>query len=612
MSLASRARFPQWARLAMAGLLCILVSLAAYDIFHARALTHLRETNGQRLDFYAASLESTLDKHEPLPHLAGLERDVLGALDHPKDGAAIAAANRYLVTVQQETKVAAIYLLDTQGLTLASSNWNTPQSFVGQRYTFRPYFREAIAGGVGRFYAVGATTREPGYFIAAPVRRAGHIAGVIVVKVSLDAFEQDLAKSGDRIVLSDSAGIVFLSAVPEWKYRTLGPLPPALALQLSETRQYGDHPLVSLVPGQRLDADGPAQIADFSATPVKGRQLMLARPVGRLNWRMLSFIDLADARQTASGQAAALGFALAFVIALAGFRRQQARRHEERRAAAAELKRVHDDLERRIAERTEDLHRRLAELQETEAILRETRDDAVQAGKLALLGQLAAGITHEINQPLAALTTFSDNAVKLLERGDVEEVRENLQWIAQLAQRLGRIVGQFKAFARKAPAEFSAVDVAEAVQLASVIVEPRRREMDAQIDTDFPPEPLTVKADPVRLEQVLVNLMKNGLEAMAAQKTAQTDARRGRQRLHLQASHAGGQVRLSIRDSGPGIAPEALPHLFEPFYSTKSASEGMGLGLAISRALVESFGGSLTAHNAPEGGAEFVIILDVA
>ncbi|HEX5392791.1 MAG TPA: ATP-binding protein [Rhodocyclaceae bacterium] len=604
----SRVRLRQWAQLAAAALLCVLVSLAAYDIFHARALSHLREANGQRLDFYAASLESSLDKHEPLPHLAGLERDVLGALDHPADAAAIAAANRYLTIVQQQTKVAAIYLLDTQGLTLASSNWNTPQSFVGQRYTFRPYFREAIAGGIGRIYAVGATTREPGYFIAAPIRHGGRIAGVMVVKVSLDTFEQDMAKSGDHIALADSAGVVFLSAVPDWKYRTLGPLPAESALRLADARQYGDHPLVALVPGQRLDADGPAQIADFTAAPVKGRQLMLARPVGRLNWRMLSFIDLAEARQTALGQAAAVGFALAFALALAGFRRQRAQRHEERQAASEELRRVHADLERRIAERTEDLHVRLAELQKTEAILRETRDDAVQAGKLALLGQLAAGITHEINQPLAALTTFSDNSVKLLERGEVDEVRENLQWIAQLAQRLGRIVGQFKAFARKAPAELSAVDVADAVRLARVIVEPRRREMDAEIETDFPDQPLTVKADPVRLEQVLVNLMKNGLEAM----DAQTDGRKGRQRLHLQASRAGDQVRLSIRDSGPGIAPEALPHLFEPFYSTKSASDGMGLGLALSRAIVESFGGSLTAHNPPEGGAEFVIILDAA
>ena len=602
-----------WLLLAVAVLVCLGSALLAYRLFHGRAVDHLREVSGQRLDFYGASLESTLAKHEPLPHLVGLERDVRAALDRPGDGQAIAAANRYLATVQSLARVAAVYLLDAQGLTIASSNWNTAQSFVGQRYTFRPYFREAMAGGTGRLYAVGVTTGKPGFFIAAPVREGNRIQGVVVVKVSLDGFEQDLSRSGDRIALADGAGVLFLSAVAPWKYHTLAALPPDMALRLAETRQYGDHALASLIPGQRLDADLLSQQVDFAVAPLKGRGLLLARPVGPLNWRMLSFIDLAEARQTAQGQAAAVGFAVAFVLALLGFRRQQSRRREERRAAAEELRRVHAELERRIAERTGDLtqanqtlHERLEDLQRTETILRQTRDDAVQAGKLAVLGQLAAGITHEINQPLAALTTLSGNAIKFMERGDQDEVRDNLHLIEELAQRLGRIVGQFKAFARKAPAELGPVSVAKAMHLARVIVEPRRREIAASIESEIPDETLAVRADPVRLEQVLVNLMKNGLEAMA-QYPAEAAPH-----LLLCARREEGRVRLSLRDDGPGIAAEALPHLFEPFYSTKSASEGLGLGLAISRAIVESFGGSLSAHNRPEGGAEFVIMLDAA
>lgn len=600
----------RWLLLSGAVLVCLATSFGAYSLFQAHALAHLQEANGQRLDFYAASLESTLAKHEPLPYLAGLERDVLTALANPRDKAAIAAANHYLATVQRQTRVSAIYLLDASGLTLAASNWNKSQSFVGQRYTFRPYFREAMAGGTGRFYAVGATTREPGYFIAAPVKLQGRIQGVVVVKVNLDEFEEDLGKSGDHIALADSAGVLFLSAVAEWKYRTLGPLPPELALRLAETRQYGDHPLAALIPGLRLDGDQLAQPVRFTAPPLRGSHLLLSRPVGPLNWRMLSFIDLTEVRQTASGQAAAVGFALAFILALLGFRRLHADQREERQASAAALQRVHDELEQRIAERTDDLtsanqrlHDRLEDLQKAESILRQTRDDAVQAGKLAVLGQLAAGITHEINQPLAALTTLSSNAVKFLERGDQGEVRDNLHLIEELAQRMGRIVGQFKAFARKAPAELTSVNVNESITLAGVIVEQRRQEIEAVITSDLPAETLWVRADAVRLEQVLVNLMKNGLEAMARQPAPQ---------LLLSARREEGKVRLSLRDNGPGIAAEALPHLFEPFYSTKSSTEGLGLGLAISRAIVESFGGTLTAGNLPEGGAEFVIMLDPA
>ncbi|GAB2181382.1 ATP-binding protein [Denitratisoma sp. agr-D3] len=602
-------RRPSWLFLGGGLLLCLLAALAAYGFFLERAKTHLQESNGQRLDFYAASLESTLAKHEPLPYLAGLERDVRAALAHP--GAdTVAAANRYLAMAQREAKVSALYLLDAEGLTLAASNWNNSQSFVGQRYTFRPYFREALAGGTGRFYAVGATTREPGYFIAAPVKLDGRIRGVVVAKVSLEDFERDLARSGDRVALADSGGVLFLSAVADWKYRTLGPLPPDLALRLAETRQYGDHPLSALLPGQRLDGDLPVQEVALKPQAGSGKYLLLSRPVGPLNWRILSFTDLAEARQTAGGQAAAVGFATALGLLLLGVRRLQQHRQEERQAAAVALRRVHDELEFRIAERTEaltvanqQLHERLAQVERAEAILRQTRDDAVQAGKLAVLGQLAAGITHEINQPLAALTTLSGNAVKFLERGDQNEVRDNLHLIEELAQRLGRIVGQFKAFARKAPAELTAVSVAEAVQLARVIVEPRRREMNARIDSDFPAEALLVRADPVRLEQVLVNLIKNGLEA---------SARQAAPRLFLSAGRDGGRVRLCLQDNGPGIPAEVLPHLFEPFYSTKGDSEGLGLGLAISRAIVESFGGSLTAGNREEGGAEFVIMLDAA
>lgn len=600
-------------------LLCLAAAFGAYRLAVERAVEQLREAGRQRLDFYAASLENTLSKHDPLPHLAGLERDVTAALERPGDPRVIAAANRYLVTVQRRAGVAAIYLLDTRGLTLAASNWNNAGSFVGQRYTFRPYFREALAGGEGRFYAVGATTREPGYFLSAPLKDGNRVRGVVVVKVSLDGFEQDLARSGDRIALADGAGVLFLATEAAWKYRTLGPLPPDLALRLAETRQYGDHALASLVPGRRLDPDLDAQRVRFGGPPAAGEHLLLSRPVGPLNWRMLSFIDLAPARQTAVVQAAAAGFATAFLLVLLGVRWLQSRRREERRAAAAALRRVHDELEQRIAERTETLtaanqtlHDRLADLERAEDILRRTRDDAVQAGKLAVLGQLAAGITHEINQPLAALTTLSGNAVKFLERGENGEVRDNLRLIEELAQRLGRIVAQFKAFARKAPAELTAVDLGEAVRLAGVIVEPRRRETGAEVVLDLPAETLRVRADPLRLEQVLVNLMKNGLEAMASN-TAPDDARNAAApRLVLAARRQGARVRIGLRDNGPGIAAEALPHLFEPFYSTKANSEGLGLGLAISRAIVESFGGRLDAANPEGGGAEFVIILDAA
>jgi two-component system C4-dicarboxylate transport sensor histidine kinase DctB len=264
------------------------------------------------------------------------------------------------------------------------------------------------------------------------------------------------------------------------------------------------------------------------------------------------------------------------------------------------LRRIHAELESRIAERTADLTEKIAALQRTEAILHETRDNAVQAGKLAVLGQLSAGISHELNQPLAALQTFADNASALLARGRHAEVAENLQMISDLVGRTGRIVRQLKSFARREADTPQAVNVADTIEHALLIVEPRRRETAAQITVaPFAPA-LTVTAEAGRLEQVLVNLLLNALDAMHGQPEARVD---------VQVSDDSGQVAIEVRDHGPGIPDDVRGHLFEPFYTTKPAGAGLGLGLAISLTIVESYGGTLAARNAPDGGAVFVLSL---
>jgi two-component system C4-dicarboxylate transport sensor histidine kinase DctB len=248
------------------------------------------------------------------------------------------------------------------------------------------------------------------------------------------------------------------------------------------------------------------------------------------------------------------------------------------------------------------LDRKTAELKRTDAILQQARDAAVQAGKLTMLGQMSAGMTHELNQPLAALNTLSDNAVQLIEHDRVAEARENLVLIGQLAQRMGRIVTQLKVFARKEPAAVGPVAVARAVDNALMIVEPTRRETGANIEVQVDPA-LQVRADAARLEQVLVNLLRNGLDALAG---------RPAPLLRVSAGRDQGRVRIAVQDNGAGIAEETLAHLFEPFHTTKPAGQGLGLGLALSLAIVESFDGQLAGRNLDEGGAEFSVTLAAA
>ncbi len=573
--------------------LCLLLGGLAYRALFAIHLDDERRLAAQRLDAFALSLEATLSRHESLPGLLALDPSLAAVLRAPGEAGRVAAANAYLEAAQQGAAVAVAFLIDASGLTVAASNWRQPRSFVGHNYAFRPYFRDAMETGLGRFYGVGVTTGEPGYFLAAPVREGGRVLGIVVLKVGLESLEQALGGAGEALFLVDGDGVVFLASDRRWRYRALAPLPDAVKARLAETQQYGGQP-IPLLADRPLPTEGGEPLAlALPGEPARER-LVHARPLGSLGWRVVQLGDPGEARAAALGAGIAVAFACAFALGLAAHFRHRARRREE-------LRRIHAGLEARIAERTADLTAKIEALKTTEAILRETRDAAVQAGKLAVLGQMAAGISHELNQPLAALRTFADNAVALLAKGRQAEAAENLATIGDLVERAGRIVRQLKTFARKGPAEMAPVGVAAVIDHALLIVESRRRELGAAIAVAGCPAGLAVSAEPVRLEQVLVNLLRNGLDAMAGQPAP---------RLEVAAASLGERVEIAIRDHGPGLPPEVLPHLFEPFYTTKPVGEGLGLGLAISLAIVEGFGGRLEARNRAEGGAEFAIILD--
>jgi len=572
--------------------LCLLIGLLAYQWLFRHNLDHERRLAAQRLDAFALSLEATLYRHEALPGLLALEPSLAALLREPNNPARIAAANAYLEAAQQGAAVAATYLIDANGLTLAASNWRQPRSFIGHNYAFRPYFRDAVDQGLGRFYGVGVTTGEPGYFIAAPLREQGRVVGVVAIKVGLDTLEQAMAGTGDTLLLSDGDGIVFLASDRRLRYRHLAPLADSARQRLESTRQYGNQTIQPLADQPLpLTAQEPVRLA----LPDEARRehLVVSRPVGNLGWQVVQLGRPDEARGSAFTGASALVFAAAFALGLAAHFQHRARRREE-------LRRIHGELENRIVERTADLTEKIAALQRTEAILHETRDNAVQAGKLAVLGQLSAGISHELNQPLAALQTFADNAAALLARGRHAEVAENLQMISDLVGRTGRIVRQLKSFARREADTPQAVNVAATIEHALLIVEPRRREIAAQIAVaPFAPE-LSVTAEAGRLEQVLVNLLLNALDAMHDRPDA---------RVEVAVRDATGQVVIEVRDHGPGIPDDVRGHLFEPFYTTKPAGAGLGLGLAISLTIVESYGGTLAARNAPDGGAVFVLTL---
>ncbi|HEY0589294.1 MAG TPA: ATP-binding protein, partial [Pseudoduganella sp.] len=427
-----------------------------------------------------------------------------------------------------------------------------------------PYFQAALHGKAGRFYGIGTSTSEAGYFIAQPVQRLGKIEGVIAVKISLVELERNWSSSEDPIVLADRHGVIFLSNRPNWRYHSLTPLPPDAVAELASTQQYIGREVTPLArnPGPRVTQE-----------------------VGRLGWQLMIFPS--QLRVVRSGINWALATALLLACGAVSYwaMHQRRRRREERLAFDREL-------ESRIAQRTQ-------QLSETNRILRTTQNEMVQAGKLAMLGQMAAGMTHELNQPLAAIRAFADNARTFLERGQPEQAASNLGHIGDASARMGAIISQLKGFARK-DESIGPVDLGRAVRSSAFLLESESKRRNVAMEIDTGPEPLMVAGDTVRIEQVLINLLRNALDAVEG---------RSEPRVSVVLSREGADGVARISDSGPGIPQEVAAHLFEPFFTTKPAGKGLGLGLAISSSIVQAMNGRLTARNLDGGGAQFELRL---
>lgn len=511
----------------------------------------------------------------------------------------------------------------------AACNWNQSVSFVGQNFSYRPYFIDALHSGTGRFYGLGSTSRLPGYFYAARIGEGGRVLGVVATKISLDPIEA-LWKRGDETVLvADANGVVFLTSFPGWKYRTLHPLSAAARARIDTKRQYqgpGALEAIGLVrrrllaPNAEIDAvSAPNPLAASPGRNGIERRtdfVVVSRRVSGTDWRIMSMTEIAPARKSA--RYAALVAALALSLATIGtlYLVQRRKVIAQRLAMRETLERMNDELERKVTRRTGALARannslrsEIAEHKRTEATLKSTLEELVQAGKMALIGQMSAGITHELNQPLAALRTLSDNALLFLQRGRPEEAENNLRVIGGLIERMGKITAQLRRFSRKAPAELAPVAVERALANALFLVELRLRKEHVEVvrHASEPPSAYSewfVLADANRLEQVLVNLFANALDAMLESPVRRLS-------ITMRTDDADDAfVDIVVADTGPGIPDAVRARLFEPFFTTKPPGAGLGLGLAISAGIVRELGGTLKADApSPTGGASFTLRL---
>lgn len=593
--------------LAVAVLVSGLVALVAFPRIERFFLSEAADRAAATLNLTVEGLNGALRRYAPLPALVAERADLAALLREPENTALQARVNEDLRQTAYAISASDVYLMDISGLTVAASNYRKELSFVGRSFSYRPYFTQALDGGLGRYFALGTTSGERGYFYAAPVEDGARTTGVLAVKFTVDGFEQTWRAGPATVLVRDLQGVVFMSSRPEWHFRALTPLTASARQHIEDARQY---PLseVTLLPTEITPLVEGADIWSLSAedgTP----ESFVARTarISDAGWDVTILLPTGPARQQAL-QMIAIAMLLTLLLVMAGAVYQQRRARMLERIATQHA--AQQELEERVTQRTADLNQANTKLQQevverrqTEKRLRAAQAELVQAGKLAGLGQMSAALSHEFNQPLAAVKSYAENAVTFLDRSQVSDARENVTRISAMTDRMASISRHLRNFARRPQEEVGAVQLNAVIDDAVSVMQVRLDRSAAVLDYIAPEAPVWVRGGHVRLQQVVVNLISNALDAMAGA---------AKPKINLRILHRDDHHVLEVRDTGPGIAEEAAASLFDPFFTTKGPGGGLGLGLSISYNIVRDFGGKLEAENAPEGGAVFRLVLPAA
>lgn len=549
----------------------------------------------EQLERFAEFISSKLDKYAHLPQLIAKDAELIAALQAPTNSAQIELTNRYLEQVNETIQSTDAYLLDEFGNTIASSNWNLERSFVGRNYAWRPYFSNAIQGNPSQYFALGSSSKQRGYYFSYPVTYAAEIIGVIVIKMDLTAIESNWQNRNNIFVATDKYDVIFMSSNDEWLFKSLTKLSETDRQTILDSRQYLDSPIDSFgltgdMSKPQTEIKAPSSSGFDNAFLVSSRRLAnhnltlrVLTPKATLLWATLSYVLVVT-----------LVFVIAYLSMQLVYQRQLKKRQFEQLQSEAKQK-----LEFLVMERTSELHAEINERSKTEHALRQTQDELVQAAKLAVLGQMSASISHELNNPLAAIRSFADNGRRFLERDKFDRVDDNLSRISALTERMAKISNQLRSFARKSDVnEVSQMDIAPVIMAAKELLAPQFKSkmvaLELQLEQDLP----EVELNPIQFEQVVINLLTNALQAVEEQEARQ---------VIISTSIEGQQLNVHVDDNGPGISIDEQQSLFEPFYTTKK--NGLGLGLSISQQITQAMGGLLKVSQSPIGGARFTLSL---
>ncbi|OWJ79077.1 two-component system sensor histidine kinase [Haematobacter genomosp. 1] len=517
-----------------------------------------------RLVLYAGNVASELQRNSVVPLLLARDPALIGALQSGD----FSVTTQRLMSFQTEIGSAALTLMDNDGRVVAATNRN----LLGTNHFDDPAFAEAQKAKETVFTVAETETQGYQFNFSRAVLSDSRPIGVVSVSVDLSKYERSWGGFSDAVSVIDSEGKIILSTEPRWRGLTMEEAlavrsaPSAIQRALQATTDWAQAPPDAYLRGE-------AVMRNETRIPFRG-------------WKLVSYTRYDSVREGVNTILALeiMGFAILLALIFYMFSRRAWSQSASLKKESAELRILNARLQREIAER-EKVQKDLAVAEQTLA----------QSSKLAALGEMSAAVSHELNQPLAAMKTYLAGAKLLLQRKRPDEALSSFQRIDDLIERMGAITRQLKSFARKGGEAFEAIDFRSSVSTALSMMEPQLKTRAVKITRGLPRQPVMVMADRIRLEQVIINLLRNALDATKDSSQPQIDI----------LLSAGETATLTVRDNGHGI--EDLDNLFEPFYTTKKPGDGTGLGLAISSGIVTDLGGRLTAHNASGGGAVFEV-----
>ncbi|GHC80219.1 sensor histidine kinase [Limoniibacter endophyticus] len=591
----------------IAVLATLAVSLFAVHLGRSTALADMQAQARTDTTLKIALLRAVLERSGILPQVLARDPDLRLTLKSQR-AVDFRKLNEKLELVARETGAAVIYAVRVDGLAVAASNWREPDSFVGNDYSFRAYFYDAMKSGAGKHYALGTVSRRPGLYVSRRIDDLdGTPLGAIVVKLEFDQLERDWASSGNLTFITDEKGVVLVTSNSSLRFRAMKALSEQERETLRASLQFGDASLEQLDIRQRQPL-GPEENLVSAGEPIgkmSETYLDLQMPVEGTGWTINYLAPVSEAIAKGIREWLLLSLAALFpVLAGSGFYLRKRHAADLRLIAEQEAR---DALERRVEERTSDLkaaHGRLeAEIEEhreTERKLQAVQQELVSANRLAILGQVVAGVAHEVNQPLATIRTYADNALSFLSIGRAEDACQNLTTIASLTERIARITQELRNFARKGKGsdKSEAIPVGEIIDGALMLLRARFRTRMEALEIEWPSSDMRVMGSRIRLEQVLINLLQNAFEAIGERSDGE---------VRVYAEVREGRVHIVVHDNGVGLSPMIRAGLFTPFNTSKE--QGLGLGLVISREIITEHGGTLSLDS-DEAGTRATIIVE--